>query len=119
MVVNSSDYPTTFSHEIAGVVTAIGQDVKDLKTGDHVVGFAFNRFATYQRTPATMVKKLREMSSLEVGSFSALRLALMLTVVDYGDLTDEFRTCSAWVDQPCLCRSPRCELIHDSLITRN
>lgn len=34
MVITGSDYPTTFSHEIGGIVTKVGADVKSLRVGD-------------------------------------------------------------------------------------
>lgn len=58
LVISGSDYPTTFSHEIFGIVSQVGEDVHDLKVGDRVVGFSFDKFATYQRTPADLVQKL-------------------------------------------------------------
>ena len=58
LVVTGSDYPTTFSHEIYGAVTAVGSDVKHLAVGDRVVGFCFDKFGTHQRTPANLVEKV-------------------------------------------------------------
>ena len=58
MVVTGSDYPTTFSHELYGAVTAVGSEVKNLSVGDRVVGFCFDKFGTHQRTPANLVEKI-------------------------------------------------------------
>ncbi|KAL8982100.1 MAG: hypothetical protein Q9205_003293 [Flavoplaca limonia] len=58
LVITGNDYPTTFSHEIFGIVSQVGKEVHHLKVGDRVVGFSFDKFATYQRTPANLVQKL-------------------------------------------------------------
>ncbi|KAI4268067.1 MAG: hypothetical protein LQ337_008059 [Flavoplaca oasis] len=58
LVISGNDYPTTFSHEIFGIVSQVGKEVRNLKVGDRVVGFSFDKFATYQRTPADLVQKL-------------------------------------------------------------
>ncbi|KAL8727151.1 MAG: hypothetical protein Q9166_006247 [cf. Caloplaca sp. 2 TL-2023] len=65
LVINGNDYPNTFSHEIFGIVSEIGVDVHSLKVGDRVVGFSFDKFATYQRTPADLVQKLEREDSAE------------------------------------------------------
>ncbi|KAI4257203.1 MAG: hypothetical protein L6R42_005800 [Xanthoria sp. 1 TBL-2021] len=46
LVITGSDYPTTYSHEIFGIVSKIGEDVHNLEVGDRV------------RTPADLVQKL-------------------------------------------------------------
>ncbi|KAL8749595.1 MAG: hypothetical protein Q9199_007590 [Rusavskia elegans] len=58
LIITSSAYPTTFSHEIFGIVSQLGEDIHNLKVGDRVVGFSFDKLATYQRTPADLVQKL-------------------------------------------------------------
>ena len=58
LVISGNDYPTTFSHEIFGIVSQVGKEVRHLKVWDRVVGFSFDKFATYQRTPANLVQKL-------------------------------------------------------------
>lgn len=65
-MVHKSDYPTTFSHELAGVITNVGSDVSNFNIGDRVVGFCFDKFATYQRTPATLVHKITDNHSFQV-----------------------------------------------------
>lgn len=60
VVINGNDYPTTFSHEISGTITKVGSGVTDLKVGDVVVGFAFDKFATFQRTSADLVQKVEK-----------------------------------------------------------
>ncbi|PCG91451.1 Acyl transferase/acyl hydrolase/lysophospholipase [Penicillium occitanis (nom. inval.)] len=60
VVINGKDYPTTFSHEISGTITKVGCGVTDLKVGDVVVGFAFDKFATFQRTSADLVLKVEK-----------------------------------------------------------
>ena len=60
LVINGSDYPTTFSHELGGVVERVGSAVTDLKVGDEVAGFSFDKFATHQRVPAYLLQKIQK-----------------------------------------------------------
>lgn len=60
LVITGSDYPTTFSHEIGGVVTKVGAQVKDFSVGDHVAGFNLDKFATFQRVSANLVQKVEK-----------------------------------------------------------
>ncbi|MCJ1261266.1 hypothetical protein MMC22_001130 [Lobaria immixta] len=60
LVIGGSDYPTTFSHEIGGIIQRVGQMVVGLEVGDHVFGFSFNKFATVQRVSADLVQKIEE-----------------------------------------------------------
>ena len=89
--VNGTDYVTTFSQEIGGVVRAVGPQVTNLKVGDRVAGFNFDRFATYQRVPANLLKKLDSNESFEevVGVLMAYGTALYgmtsLAQVEAGD----------------------------------
>ncbi|KAK4452526.1 putative polyketide synthase [Podospora aff. communis PSN243] len=57
-VISGTDYPTTFSHELAGVVTKLGPDVTSLAVGDHVVGIHADGFSTHQKVPAALIQKL-------------------------------------------------------------
>lgn len=76
--INGTDYVTTFSQEVGGVVRAVGPQVTNLKAGDRVAGFNFDRFATYQRVPAELLKKLDNNESFEevVGVLMAYGTAL-------------------------------------------
>lgn len=58
LAITGADYPTTFSHEIGGVVTKVGPGVADFKPGDRVVGFHTDRLANYQEVPAALLHKL-------------------------------------------------------------
>ena len=58
LVISGSDYPTTFSHEVGGVIRRIGSNVTGLAVGDEVVGFSFDKFATHQRAPASLLQKI-------------------------------------------------------------
>lgn len=59
LVVTGADYPTTFSHEVGGVVTRVGSgDAGGLRPGDRVVGFHTGRFDSHAQVPAAMLKKL-------------------------------------------------------------
>lgn len=60
LVIGGSDYPTTFSHEICGVVHRVGESVIGLEVGDTAFGFSLSRFATVQRTPAYMIQKVED-----------------------------------------------------------
>ncbi|EON68665.1 hypothetical protein W97_07923 [Coniosporium apollinis CBS 100218] len=59
LIITGQDYPTTFSHEIYGIVTKVGADARGLAEGDCVVGFSFDRFATFQRTSAYLLRKVK------------------------------------------------------------
>lgn len=60
VIINGTDYPTMFSHEIYGKVTRVGTGVEDLHPGDLVFEFSFVNFATVQRTPSSLVQKVDE-----------------------------------------------------------
>jgi len=89
--INGTDYVTNFSQEIGGVVRAVGPQVVDLKAGDRVAGFNLDKFATYQRLPAKLLKKIESNESLEevVGVLMAYGTALYgmisLAQVEAGD----------------------------------
>lgn len=57
-VIIGADYPTTFSHEIGGTVTAVGSGVDGFKVGDKVVGFNPDKYSSFQQVPAAMLHKL-------------------------------------------------------------
>ncbi|KAH6616033.1 KR domain-containing protein [Chaetomium sp. MPI-SDFR-AT-0129] len=58
LAITGADYPTTFSHELGGVVVRTGPGVTHLVPGDNVVGFHIDRFSTVQHVPAAMLHKL-------------------------------------------------------------
>lgn len=58
LTITGSDYATTFSHEIGGIVTRIGSGVSSFKPGDRVVGYNFGHFESYQEVPVTLLRKL-------------------------------------------------------------
>jgi acyl transferase domain-containing protein/NADPH:quinone reductase-like Zn-dependent oxidoreductase len=58
LVITGSDYPTTFSHEIGGVVKRVGDGVSSLRPGDKVVGFSVDRFASHQHVSADLLHRL-------------------------------------------------------------
>ena len=91
LVITGTDYPTTFSHEIGGVVTKVGAQVKDIAVGDHVAGFNLDKFATHQRVSASLVQKvekqkLREFFSLLMPFASAVYGLKQLANVQPGEL---------------------------------
>ncbi|KAL8969810.1 MAG: hypothetical protein Q9183_001817 [Haloplaca sp. 2 TL-2023] len=63
--INGTDTVTDFSQEIAGVVRAVGQDVSDFQVNDRVAGFNFDKFASYQRVPASLLRKVDNTESLQ------------------------------------------------------
>ncbi|KAI4118120.1 MAG: hypothetical protein LQ345_001759 [Seirophora villosa] len=89
--INGTDYVTNFSQEVAGVVRTVGPQVTDLKVGDRVAGFNFDKFATYQRAPASLLAKIESDESLAevVGVLMAYGTALYgmnaLARVEAGD----------------------------------
>ncbi|KAK0726009.1 KR domain-containing protein [Lasiosphaeris hirsuta] len=60
-VITGTDYPTTFSHEVGGIVKRVGAGagVTGLSVGDRVVGFNADKFSTHQQIPASLLQKLR------------------------------------------------------------
>ncbi|KAI0886565.1 KR domain-containing protein [Annulohypoxylon maeteangense] len=59
LAISGSDYATTFSHEIGGIVKRVGAGVPGLEAGDKVVGFNVGYFNSYQQVPAPMLQKIR------------------------------------------------------------
>ncbi|KAI1503395.1 KR domain-containing protein [Biscogniauxia marginata] len=78
MVITGSDYPTTFSHEIGGVVTKVGAGVTNLQPGDKVIGLNVDQYASYQQVPATMLYKIdsKDCMSTAVSMLMAYATAL-------------------------------------------
>ena len=76
--INGTDYATNFSQEIGGVVCKVGAQVTDLKAGDRVAGFNFDKFATYQTIPAKFLTKIGDNERLDeaVGVLMAYGTAL-------------------------------------------
>ena len=78
LIISGSDYPTTFSHEIGGIVQRVGSAVKHFAVGDRVVGFSFDKFATIQRVRKDLLRgvedpeSLSEMASLPMAYGAAL-----------------------------------------------
>jgi len=64
LVISGSDYPTTFSHELGGVIERVGSSVSDFAVGDEVVGFSFSTFATHQQVDANLLQKVAPGDSL-------------------------------------------------------
>ncbi|KAK0644424.1 lovastatin nonaketide synthase [Cercophora newfieldiana] len=73
LVINGTDYPTDFSHEIGGVVTRVGDGVSQFAPGDMVAGFSFDRFATFQRVPQNFVRRIR--SEVEMLAVAGMPMA--------------------------------------------
>ncbi|KAJ4293186.1 hypothetical protein N0V90_008468 [Kalmusia sp. IMI 367209] len=69
LVITGTDYPTTFSHEIGGIITRVGYQVRDLAVGDSVAGFNFDKFASHQRASPELVQKVSRES---LGDFVSL-----------------------------------------------
>ncbi|EER28768.1 polyketide synthase, putative [Coccidioides posadasii C735 delta SOWgp] len=57
-VIQGQDYPITFSHEIFGTVTRVGSTVSRYIPGDQVVGFSFDKYASFQRVSQNLVEKV-------------------------------------------------------------
>jgi acyl transferase domain-containing protein/NADPH:quinone reductase-like Zn-dependent oxidoreductase len=64
LVITGSDYPTTFSHEIGGVVLRVGSGVDSVKPGDKVVGIHANTYGSIQEVAAPLLYKLRDEDDL-------------------------------------------------------
>ncbi|KAI1387727.1 KR domain-containing protein [Hypoxylon trugodes] len=65
LVITGNDYPTTFSHEVGGIITKVGPGVEGFKTGDKVVGFHADKFSSYQQIPVSMLCTLGDGDNLE------------------------------------------------------
>jgi NADPH:quinone reductase-like Zn-dependent oxidoreductase len=78
LVITGSDYATTLSQEIGGVVTRVGQGVSGFTAGDRVVGFHAAHFDSYQQVPAMMLQRLKtdEDMTNTVSGLSAYAAAL-------------------------------------------
>ncbi|RYP61915.1 hypothetical protein DL771_009957 [Monosporascus sp. 5C6A] len=79
-VITGTDYPTNFSHEVGGVVKKVGPDVTGLASGDWVVGFNADKFATYQQIPVAMLQKLED----EADMFEAVSLLMPYATALHG-----------------------------------
>lgn len=86
VVINGSDYPSSFSHEIYGKVTSVGSGVENLHPGDNVFGFSFDKFATFQRTPSNLVQKADEKDSPK--ELATLPLAYCAALYGLGSLEE-------------------------------
>lgn len=71
------------------MVTSVGSHVSTFNVGDRVVGFCFDNFATYQRTPATFLHKIADAHSFPV-SPNAMLQGRSLILQGGGDITDGF-----------------------------
>ncbi|GAB1213228.1 hypothetical protein ATERTT37_002377 [Aspergillus terreus] len=78
VIASGSDFPTELSHEIGGTVVRVGAAATAFNTGDKVVGFSFDKFATMQRVHRSLLQKLNpgeslpEMTSLPLAYGAAL-----------------------------------------------
>lgn len=78
LIIAGTEFPTEFSHEIGGIVRQIGSATRGFKVGDRVVGFSFDKFATYQRVHQDLLQRispqepLAEMTSLPMAYAAAL-----------------------------------------------
>ncbi|KAK8062454.1 hypothetical protein PG997_014551 [Apiospora hydei] len=66
LAITGSDYATTFSHEIGGVVKRVGTGVSSLQVGDRVVGISAGCFDSFQQIPATLVHKLEGQDNMKM-----------------------------------------------------
>lgn len=58
LIISGSDYPTTFSHEIGGIVQRVGSAAK------HFTVFSFDKFATIQRVREDLLQRVEDIESL-------------------------------------------------------
>ncbi|KAH8890708.1 KR domain-containing protein [Thozetella sp. PMI_491] len=78
LVITGTDYPTTFSHTVGGIVTRVGSDVMSHQVGDRVVGLHADKFASFQQIPVTMATRIESNDAMEaiVGMLMAYMGAL-------------------------------------------
>ncbi|KAI0965189.1 hypothetical protein F4678DRAFT_339809 [Xylaria arbuscula] len=76
--ITGSNFATTFSQEIGGVVKRVGSTVQYLKVGDRVLGFHSDRFASHQRIPDGMPLKSEDHEDMTkiVGAMMAYMTAI-------------------------------------------
>ncbi|KAK5999099.1 Reducing polyketide synthase DEP5 [Cladobotryum mycophilum] len=65
LAITGSDYATTFSHEIGGIVKRVGAGVKNLKVGDSVVGFSNGQFDSYQQVPVSLLHRIEQHDDMD------------------------------------------------------
>lgn len=65
LAISGSHDSTALSHEVSGILTAVGSDVSNLNIGDRVAGFAFDTLATRQRTLAKLVRPIPDSDSFQ------------------------------------------------------
>lgn len=87
VIINGTDYPTTFSHEIYGKVTNVAAGVENVQAGDHVFGFSFDKFATFQRTSSTLVQKADEKDLSE--ELATLPMSYATALYGLGNLEED------------------------------
>lgn len=61
---NWTDDAIFLNSDITGTVTRVGADVKDVSPGTNVAGLAFDRLATFQRTPCHLVQRIPQGHSM-------------------------------------------------------
>ncbi|XXH01498.1 hypothetical protein Hte_007858 [Hypoxylon texense] len=107
---DGSDDAEFLSHEMAGTVTRVGAEVKHLTPGSKVVGFAFDKLATFQHTSASLVQplppdcSLTEAATLPSASFSSVYALEELARVGPGDnvvIIDDIGTVGSAAIQLC------------------
>ncbi|RYO86469.1 hypothetical protein DL762_004751 [Monosporascus cannonballus] len=78
LAITGSDYATTFSHEVGGLVERVGPGVSGFRPGDRVAGFHVGRFDSYQQIPTSMLQKLEYQDDLAqvVSTLTAYATAL-------------------------------------------
>ena len=91
LILSGMNDANDFTHEIAGIVTSVGSDVSHLDVGDRVAGFALSVFATYQKTSARLVHRIKghdtyqQMASLPMAFATALYGLQNLARVEEGE----------------------------------
>ncbi|KAI0172251.1 putative polyketide synthase [Hypoxylon sp. FL1284] len=88
---DGADDAEFLSHEMAGTITRVGAEVGHLKPGTEVIGFAFDRLGTFQRTSASLVHplprglSLKEAVTLPSASFTSIYGLENLARVETGE----------------------------------
>ncbi|KAI0544083.1 reducing type I polyketide synthase [Xylaria curta] len=55
---DGSDDASFLNHQVAGIVTRVGSNVKNISCGEEVFGLSFNQLATFQQTSSCLVHPL-------------------------------------------------------------
>jgi len=75
--------PTVIGREGAGIVESVGESVKNVRPGDHVVYFGAPSYAEYATANAKYVAKLPEGIDFKLAAASLLQVSKLFFLINY------------------------------------